>query len=164
MDAGSVTVLKRTDATIYPAIVLTQATKGVSGTVETGDQFGAAVAYRDDRTLAIGVPRENLGTVVDAGSVQIVRVGKSGLSFPSPSITEDSPGTPGVVQARSRFGTAVTGVPASDSEAIFAISSPFQDGGSVHVISSDPKIDPRSWQPGTGTIPGTGARFGQSVA
>ena len=63
VDAGSVTVLKRTGETIYPATVLTQATKGVSGTVERGDQFGAAVAYRDDRTLAIGVPREDLGTV-----------------------------------------------------------------------------------------------------
>ena len=103
-DAGSVTVLKRTDETIYPAIVLTQATTGVAGTVETGDRFGAAVAYRDDRTLAIGIPGEDLGTVVDAGSVQIVRVGKSKLAFPSPTITEDSPGTPGVVQADSRFG------------------------------------------------------------
>jgi hypothetical protein len=164
VDAGSVTVLKRTDTTIYPAIVLTQATKGVSGTVEAGDRLGAAVAYRDDRTLAIGVPGEDLGTVVDAGSVQIVRVGKSNLSFPSPSITENSPGTPGVVQTRSRFGTTVTGVPEGGDEAAFAISSPFQDGGSVYVISSDPTVDPRSWQPGTGAIPGTGFRFGQSVA
>ena len=97
-DAGSVTVLKRTDTTIYPAIVLTQATKGVSGTVETGDQFGAAVAYRDDRTLAIGIPGEDLGSVVDAGSVQIVRVGKSKLSFPSPA----SPRTPPALRAGSR--------------------------------------------------------------
>jgi hypothetical protein len=95
VDAGSVTVLKRTDTTIYPAIVLTQATKGVAGTVETGDRFGAAVAYRDDRTLAIGVPGEDLGTVVDAGSVQIVRVGQSNLSFPSPP----SPRTPPAHQA-----------------------------------------------------------------
>jgi hypothetical protein len=163
-DAGSVTVLKRTEKTVYPATLLTQATKGVSGTVETGDQFGAAVAYRDDRTLAIGIPGEDLGMVADAGSVQIVRVGKSKLSFPSPSITEDSPGTPGEIQAQSRFGTTVTDLPGRDDEAIFAISSPFQDGGSVYVISSDPKVDPRSWKPGSGTIPGTGFRFGQSVA
>ena len=103
-DAGSVTVLKRTDKTIYPATVLSQATQGVAGTVETGDQFGAAVAYRDDRTLAIGIPGEDLGTVVDAGSVQIVRVGKSKLSFPSPSITENSPGTPG--RSRPTAGSA----------------------------------------------------------
>jgi hypothetical protein len=97
-------------------------------------------------------------------ATKIVRVGKSNLTCPSPSMTEDSPGTPGVVQARSRFGTTVTGVPGSDSEAIFVISSPFQDGGSVYVISSDPTINPRSWKPGTGTVPGTGFRFGQSVA
>ena len=39
-------------------------------------------------------------------------------------------------------------------ESIFAISSPFQDGGSVHVISSNLTIEPRSWKPGTGGIPG----------
>jgi len=91
-------------------------------------------------------------------------VGKSKLSFPSPSITENSPGTPGVVQADSRFGTTVTGVPTWEGEVIFTISSPFQDGGSVYVISSDPTIEPRSWKLGAGGIPGTGFRFGQSVA
>jgi hypothetical protein len=55
-------------------------------------------------------------------------------------------------------------VPEGGDEAAFAISSPFQDGASVYVISSDPTVDPRSWQPATGTIPGTGFRFGQSVA
>ena len=97
-DAGSVTVLKRTDKTIYPATLLTQATKGVSGTVETGDQFGAAVAYRDDRTLAIGIPGEDLGTVVDAGSVQIVRVANRRC----PSRRPISPKTPPAPRAWSR--------------------------------------------------------------
>jgi hypothetical protein len=163
-DAGSVTVLKRTDKTAYPPIVLTQATKGVAGSVETGDEFGADVAYRGDRTLAIGIPGEDLGSVVDAGSVQIGRVGKSKLSFPSPSITEDSPGTPGVVQTDSRFGTTVTGLPGHADGPVLAISSPFQDGGSVYLVSSDPTTHPWSWQPGTGTIPGRGFRFGHSVA
>ena len=113
-DAGSVTVLRRTDTKVYPAVSLTQSTKGVAGTVETGDQFGAAVAYRDDRTLAIGIPGEDLGSAADAGSVQIVRVGKSNLSFPSPSITEDSPGTPGSIAAGSRFGSSVAGLPSTD--------------------------------------------------
>ncbi len=86
--------------------------------------------------------------MVDAGSVQIVRVGKSNISTPYPSITEDYPGTPGVVQANSRFGSSIAGLPASDSvmvntppptygEAAFAISSPFQAGGSVFVLSND---------------------------
>ena len=56
---------------------LTRATTGVSATVEPGDRFGAAVAYRDDRTMAIGIPGEDLGPVIDAGSVQIARFGQS---------------------------------------------------------------------------------------
>ena len=173
-DAGSVTVLKRSGSTFLPTISLTQATAGIAGTVETGDQFGAALAYRDDRTLAIGIPGEDIGSVVDAGSVQIVRVGKSNISTPYPSITEAYPGTPGVVQANSRFGSSIAGLPASDTvmvntppptygEAAFAISSPFQAGGSVFVLSNDPDLN-RSWKPGTGGISGTGVRFGQSVA
>ncbi|HSU37100.1 MAG TPA: hypothetical protein VLJ88_15690 [Propionibacteriaceae bacterium] len=169
-DAGSVTVLKRSGTTFLPTISLTQATAGIAGTVEAGDQFGAALAYRDDRTLAIGIPGEDLGSVADAGSVQIVRVGKSNISTPYPSITEDTPGTPGVVQANSRFGSSVAGLPADDSiprnppssygESAFAISSPFQAGGSVFVLSNN-AANNRSWQPGAG---GTGVRFGQSVA
>ena len=123
------------------------------------------MAYRDDRTLAIGVPGEDLGAVVDAGQVHIIRVGKSNLSFPSPVITENSPGTPGAVATNSRFGSSIAGLPARDvDEAIFAISSPFQDGGSVYVISSDTTVAPRAWKPGTGGITGVGVRFGQSVS
>ena len=172
-DAGSVTVLKRSGTQFLPTISLTQATAGIPGTVEAGDQFGAALAYRDDRTMAIGIPGEDLGSVVDAGSVQIVRVGKSNISTPYPSITEDTPGTPGVVQANSRFGSSVAGLPADDSiprnppssygESAFAISSPFQAGGSVFVLSND-QANNRSWKPGTGGITGIGVRFGQAVA
>lgn len=104
--------------------------------------------------MAIGLPGEDLGAVVDAGSAQILRVGKSNISAPYPSLTEDSPGTSGVVQTGSRFGSMVTGLPATDivyrnhplhyGEAVFAISSPFQGGGSVDVISDDAAIAPRS--------------------
>jgi hypothetical protein len=164
-DAGTVTVLKRSfEDGVLPAVSLSQSTKGVAGTAERDDRFGAAIDYRDDRTLAIGVPGEDLGSVSDAGSVQIVRVGRSALSFPSPSITEDSPGTPGTVRADSRFGSVVAGRAAGRGEAIFALSSPFQGGGSVYVVSSDASVRPRSWKPGTGDIPGVGVRFGQSVA
>ncbi len=64
--------------------------------------------------MMIGVPGEDVGTVVDAGSAQILRIGKSNISAPYPSLTEDSPGTPGVVQTGSRFGSTVTGLPATD--------------------------------------------------
>ncbi len=175
-DAGTVTVLKRSSATgaVLPALSLSQSTKGWADRAESGDQFGASIAYRDDRTLAVGVPGENLGSAVDAGVVQIVRIGTSKLSFPSPTLNEDSPGTPGTIKAGSRFGSTVSGLPATDSmqrtppvggygESVFAITSG-QDGGSVYVVSSDSSNAPRSWKPGTGNIPGTGVRFGQSVA
>ncbi|AXT84604.1 hypothetical protein C6I20_04945 [Aeromicrobium sp. A1-2] len=168
-DAGSVTVLKRYGPTsILKAITLTQSTSGVAGIVESGDQFGSAVAYRDDRTLVIGIPGEDVGRVPDAGGAQILRIGISQLSFPSPFITEDSPGTPGAVRVGNRFGAAVAGLPSNDSvsvnqprdygEAVFAITSPNQDGGSVYVLSSTEES--RAWQPGPEQ---TGARFGQSV-
>ncbi len=98
--------------------------------------------------MTIGLPGEDVGAVVDAGSAQILRIGKSNISAPYPSLTEDSPGTPGVVQTGSRFGSTVTGLPGdrrlpppqpavSYGEAVFAISSPFQGGGSVYVVSDD---------------------------
>jgi hypothetical protein len=174
-EAGSVTVLKRSGIKFLPTLSLTQATAGIAGTIEGGDWFGHALAYRDDRTLAIGIPGENLGEVENAGSVQIVRVGKSNTSTPYPSITEDTPGTPGVVQEESRFGSSVAGLPSTDTmsaiddppsrygEAAFAISSPFQAGGSVFVLSNDPNLN-RSWRPGTGGITGPGVFFGRSIA
>ncbi|HSU37101.1 MAG TPA: hypothetical protein VLJ88_15695, partial [Propionibacteriaceae bacterium] len=53
--------------------------------------------------------------------------------------------------------------PSSYGESAFAISSPFQAGGSVFVLSNNPANN-RFWKPGTGGISGTGVRFGQSVA
>ena len=110
-DAGSVTVLKNSGIKLVNRLTFTQNTAGIAGTAETGDRFGHALAFRDKRTMAIGVPGEDLGAVVDAGSAQILRVGKSNISAPYPSLTEDSPGTPGVVQTASRFGSTVTGMP-----------------------------------------------------
>ena len=170
-DAGSVTVLKNDGTKLVNRLTFTQNTAGIAGTVEAGDRFGQALAFRDKRTMVIGVPGEDVGTVVDAGSAQILRIGKSNISAPYPPLTEDSPGTPGAVQTGSRFGSTVTGLPATDAvqghnppptygEAVFAISSPFQGGGSVYVVSDDAATAPRSWKPAIGRV---GVRFGQSV-
>jgi hypothetical protein len=159
-DAGAVAVLRNSNHKMVHRITLTQATAKVAGTVEAGDRFGQAVAFRDGKELAIGVPNEDVGTVVDAGRAQIVRIGTSNISAPYASITENSPGTPGAVAANSRFGTSLSGLHGAH-ELAFAISSPFQDGGSVYVHSST--FAPLSWKPGTGGITGTGVRFGQSV-
>ena len=108
------------------------------------------VAYRDDRTLAIGVP------------------GRTSARWPTPAASRSSGSASRTCPSRRRHHRGLPRHPGRgpgrqpvrhhrhrvagrrDGEAIFAISSPFQDGGSVYVISSDPTIDPRSWKPGTG--------------
>jgi hypothetical protein len=157
-DAGSVNVLRNTRHKLVDRITLSQSTKGIIGTAEKGDNFGQAVAFRDDRALVIGIPGEDVGTKVDAGSAHIVRIGATKISTPYPTITEDSPGTAGEVATNSRFGTSVAGFqarPGTDAEVAFAVSSPFQDGGSVYVVSD--AYPARSW------VPTAGVRFGQSV-
>ncbi len=98
-------MLKNDGIKLVNRLTFTQNSAGIAGTVEAGDRFGASLGFRDRRTMIIGVPGEDVGTVVDAGSAQILRVGKSNISAPYPSLTEDSPGTPGVVQTGSRFGS-----------------------------------------------------------
>lgn len=157
-DAGMVMVLRNTRHTLVNRIALSQSTRGVDGSAERGDHFGQAVAFRDDRALVIGVPGEDVGAVVDAGSAHIVRIGTTKISTPSPTITEDSQGTAGQVRRGNRFASRVAGLhsrPGSDSEVAFAIASPVQDGGSVYVVSD--AFPARSW------VPTTGARFGLAI-
>jgi len=157
-DAGMVMVLRNTRHTLVNRIALSQSTKGIDGSAEKGDHFGQAVAFRDDRALIVGVPGEDVGSVVDAGSAHIVRIGTTKISTPYPTITENSPGTAGQVAANSRFGTTVAGLndrTGTDFEVAFAVSSPFQDGGSVYVVSD--AYGARSW------VPTSGVRFGFSV-
>jgi hypothetical protein len=58
---------------------------GIEGAAETGDKFGAALSWGDFNgdgfdDLAIGVPREDVGSVVDAGAVNVIYGSASGLS------------------------------------------------------------------------------------
>ncbi len=79
--AGSVTAV----ANFGPSRVYTQNTAGVPGTAETGDRFGASLTSSevpplpDPRTLAIGAPGEDVGSVKDAGSVTVLK--RSGTTF-----------------------------------------------------------------------------------
>ena len=67
------------------AIVLTQADAG--GSVEAGDEFGYSVTVSgmtegEFRRLVIGAPGESVGTLADAGAVNLVNVDKA----PVPSV------------------------------------------------------------------------------
>ncbi|WP_328432502.1 MULTISPECIES: FG-GAP and VCBS repeat-containing protein [unclassified Streptomyces] len=87
--------------------VISQSTKGVPGTSETGDRFGQAVATGDldgdgYDDAVIGAPGEDEGTVEDAGRVTVLYGSKAGLGAErTSSITAAQP-TEG-----ARFGLAV---------------------------------------------------------
>lgn len=72
-------------ATFVPDQFFTQDTPNIEGTVEEGDGFGSSVATGDfngdgREDLAIGVAEEDVGSIVDAGSSNIIYGSPTGLS------------------------------------------------------------------------------------
>ncbi|MFC8427711.1 FG-GAP repeat protein [Streptomyces sp. NPDC057253] len=88
--------------------LLSQSSKGVPGTSETGDRFGQAVASGDldgdgFDDLVVGAPGEDEGTTEDAGRVTVLYGSKTGLGTErTASFTAATP------TAGARFGLAVT--------------------------------------------------------
>lgn len=161
-DAGSVTLFSNANEQFVPRTSFSQATAGVPGANEAGDRFGYSIAFgHRTPTLLVGVPTENIVSVVNAGAVQPVRVPGTGspLQFPA-SITENAAGTPGSVGTSNQFGR-VLGALFGQQENILTISSVFAGSGSVYVLSDGSGVAPRGWIPGRGGIPAAGpARFG----
>jgi hypothetical protein len=93
--------------------VFTQGSFGVVDVVEAGDQFGRAVAvgdFDDDGIddLTVGVPAEDVGAVVDAGAVNVLKGAAGGLSGPGSQLfTQDSPELPDTAEAGDLFGAAL---------------------------------------------------------
>jgi hypothetical protein len=90
----------------------TQSTFGVASPSEAGDRFGYSLAagdfYGDGRAdLAIGVPLENLGSVADAGAVNVIYGSADGLTSKSDQFwTQALTGT-GTSAAGDQFGLAL---------------------------------------------------------
>ncbi|MFF6996375.1 esterase [Streptomyces sp. NPDC008313] len=84
-----------------------QSTPGVAGAAETGDGFGTAVATGDldgdgYDDAVVGIPREDIGTVADAGGAVVLWGSGSGLSGSASDWLEaDGPA------AGARFGTGL---------------------------------------------------------
>jgi hypothetical protein len=129
------------------ARVINQDSSGVPGTVEAGDQFGAALASGDfgedngQLKLVVTSPAENLGSIADAGS--LVSLPIEGNGAPSPgrqavAWTQDSPNVPGVAESGDRFGGAVAPVELTriitDTDLVWPVTLvtvPGEDIGSV---------------------------------
>jgi hypothetical protein len=144
--------------------VIGQGTPEIAGDPEVGDAFGSVLAATGD-WLFIGVPREDLGTVGDAGAV--VALHFSGDGFTASQLTQETPGVKGEAEAGDRFGLSlaagdghlVVGVPLEDfGEVDVGIVQPFEIiGGALKPL---PYLE-------QGVLPGepeAGDAFGRSLA
>ncbi|MEM3916594.1 MAG: FG-GAP repeat protein, partial [Candidatus Nitrosocaldus sp.] len=89
-----------------------QDSTGVEDVAEDFDLFGSSLAAgdfnndgRDD--LAVGVPVEDIGSIIDAGAVNILYGSSSGLQASSPDDQfwhQDSPNVDGVAESGDELG------------------------------------------------------------
>ncbi|GAP45456.1 FG-GAP and VCBS repeat-containing protein [Streptomyces azureus] len=82
---GAVTIWRGTASGPGTSTTVTQATSGVSGSPEAGDDFGYAISAADANgdgyaDLAVGVPHEDVEGLQDQGGVHVFRGGSGGLS------------------------------------------------------------------------------------
>jgi hypothetical protein len=157
--------------------------------VEAGDRMGWALAVgdfdsdgRDD--LAIGVPGEDVGNIVDAGLVTVLYGSSSGPSLTRvQNWTQDSSGIVDVAEPGDQFGYAVSAWNyGKTAHADLAIGAPFEDvvsastgtlqldAGAVNVIYGSStglsSTGNQFWHQDSTSINGTaqpGDRFGNSL-
>src|SRR5439155_22426000 len=91
----------------------TQGSGGILDIAEAGDNFGAALAAGDFNgdsfdDLAIGVPREDVGTKVDAGAVCVIYGSALGLTSMGNQLwTQNSSGIADSAESHDAFGSSL---------------------------------------------------------
>lgn len=149
-NAGAVNVIYGAASGLGPAgnQFFSQADPALGDPPESGDRFGDTVATGDFNNdgysdLAIGVPREDVGSAADAGAVHVLYGSPAGLTASGSQFwTQDSPGIEDGAEAGDRFGTALSagrsrGALAPDDLAIgarFEDVRSVRDAGAVNVI------------------------------
>ncbi len=147
-DAGAVNLLySGRDGLKSADTMLSQASPGSKGAIETGDRFGYTLAsadfdndYEDD--LAVGVPTEDIGGIADAGAVNVVYGSeRTGLSRRDTFFSQASAGVKGRPGAFDNFGLSLAvGDFDGESHADLAIGVPldrvgsFPNAGVVNVL------------------------------
>ncbi|TAH34959.1 MAG: hypothetical protein EYC70_14275 [Planctomycetota bacterium] len=139
INAGAVCVLYHTDIggpsrlTANGAEFWTQDSWGVPDVAEAGDGFGGALAVgrfnAGQQDLAVGVPGEDLGGVIDAGAVHVIYGGSGGLAGAGSQFwTQDTSGVLDAAEARDQFGFALVGADFDgDQHDDLAVSVPYED-------------------------------------
>ncbi len=137
-NAGGVNVLYGTASGLASAgnQFWSQASSGVLGAAETDDGFGSAVVVNDFNhdgfsDLAVGVPYEGIGSVANAGGVNIIYGSGSGLtSVGNQFWSQDSGSIHGQAEAGDEFGFALASRDFNgDGYADLAVGVPGQAGG-----------------------------------
>jgi hypothetical protein len=131
-NAGTVTLYKVDKPTVFQ---YSQDSAGVPGAAEAGDLFGASLAVSEPRyfgaalrSVAVGSPGEDVGSVTDAGSVTLFASVSTGL-VPRTAFTQNTAQVAGAPEPGDRFGTSVAFRPGPSPT--LAIGVPYEDVGSV---------------------------------
>ncbi|MFJ4435619.1 esterase [Streptomyces sp. NPDC088923] len=112
-------------------VAINQNTPGTQGPAEEGDLFGASLAGSAHH-IVIGAPGEAVGTLKNAGSVQVFQHGlnSSGIPAPIAGLHQDGKAVSGAAEAGDQFGAAVAAVAymptgaTSATDTIMAVGSP----------------------------------------
>ncbi len=128
--------------------LLSQAMAGMTDQPENNDRFGAAIAAGDVDgdglvDLAVGIPGENIGTVVGAGAVQVFFGDAGGFTAQNGLfVHQDLSGMPDTAEGGDGFGASLaTGNFNGDSFSDLAIGVSEEDlgstldAGAVHVLN-----------------------------
>jgi hypothetical protein len=178
--AGTVTVFEGEDGDgpFSSVTQLSEASAGVPGVAEAGDQFGFSLALSSfsssftPRALAVGVPGEDRGSVVDAGAVTLF-TNKANALVARANLTQATEGVPGALERGDRFGHSVAfqfsqrllvGVPFEDIGRV-------RDAGQVQSVEVTPEEFPLRFGPainedadGTAYAVAVDSRFGYGVS
>ena len=185
-DAGAVHVLYGTRAGLSASggQLWTQNTSGVPDAAEDSDAFGRSLSAGDFNgdslsDLAVGVPLEDVGSVLDAGAVNVIYATATGLSAGGSQFwSQGSLGIPETAEEDDRFGSALAaGDFNGDGFSELAVGAPsedvllWDDTGAVNVITGTSgglsALLSQVWHqdsPGVPDVADRGDAFGSALA